>query len=142
MIPLVDDMMASRMVDATSTAGTPSLRSFYYRNQFSVESVPNAGSFIRPSAPLYFGRSFLAALAMKYVETEHGSRTPEKIVLGSSNGAIEVEAVGLDKVRRNLGNLHRLRLVSLDCELVASADAEGDVLAACPSEISGHLLTL
>lgn len=72
---------------------------------------------------------------MKYVEAERGSVTLEKVVLGSSNGAIEVEAVGLDKVRRNLGNLDRLREVSLDCELVATGDAKGDILATCMSEI-------
>lgn len=74
----------------------------------------------------------------KYVEAEHGSVTLEKVVLGSSNGAIAVEAVGLDKVRRNLGNLNRLREVSLDCEPVATGDAKGDILATCPSEINGH----
>lgn len=104
--------------------------------------MPNAGSFIRPSAPLSFGRSFLGALTAKYVEAEHGSVTLEKVVLGSSNGAIEVEAVGLDKVRRNLGNLGRLREVSLDCELVATGDAKGDILATCPSEIRGYYILL
>ena len=117
-------------------------QSSYQWNQFSTGSIPNTGSFIRPSAPSSFGRSFLTALAMKYVEAEHGSDTPEKVVLGSSSGAIEVEAVGLDKVRRNLGNLGRLREVSLDCELVATGDAKGDILATCPSEISGYLLAL
>jgi hypothetical protein len=77
---------------------------------------------------------------MKYVEAEHGSVTLEKVVLGSSNGTIEVEAVGLDKVRRNLGNLERLREVSLDCELVATGDAIGDILATCMSKINGYLL--
>lgn len=114
--------------------------SSYQYNQFSTGSMLNAGSFIRPSAYLSFGRSFLTALAMKYVEAEHGSDTPEKVVLGSSNGAIEVEAVGLDKIRQNLGNLSRLREVSLDCELVATGDAKGDILVTCPSELSGYLL--
>lgn len=77
---------------------------------------------------------------MKYVEAEHGPDTLEKVVLGSSNGAIEVEAVGLDKVRRNLGNLGRLREVSLDCELVATGDPKGVILATCPSEISSYFL--
>ncbi|KAG6376309.1 CAP Gly-rich domain-containing protein [Boletus reticuloceps] len=104
--------------------------------------IPDAGSFIRPSAHLSFGRSFLTALTMKYVEAEHGSDTLERVVLGSSNGTIEVEAVGLDKVRRNLGNLGRLREVSLDGELVATGDAKGDIHATCPSETSGYLLAL
>ena len=82
----------------------------------------------------------MTALALKYVEVEHGSVTLEKVVLGSSNGTIEVEAVGLDRVRRNLGNLDRLREVSLDCELVATSDATGDILATCMSKISGCLV--
>ncbi|KAH0830732.1 hypothetical protein J3R83DRAFT_2210 [Lanmaoa asiatica] len=106
--------------------------------------IQNAGSFIRPSAPLSFGRSFLTALTMKYVEAEHGSDTLEKVVLGSSNGAIEVEAVGLDKIRRKLGNLGRLREASLDYELVAIGDAKGDIIAACPNirglDLSASLL--
>lgn len=118
------------------------LWSSYQCNQFSTGSIPNAGSFIRPSAPLSFGRSFLTALTMKYVEAEHGSDTLEKVVLGSSKGTIEVEAVGLDKIRRNLGNLGRLREVSLDYELVATGDAKSDILATCPSEISGYSLAL
>lgn len=77
---------------------------------------------------------------MKYVETEHGSDTLEKVVLGSSNGTIEVEAVGLDRIRRNLGNLERLREASLDRELVATGDAQGSIFATCPSEISGYFL--
>ncbi|KAG8217681.1 hypothetical protein J3R82DRAFT_5834 [Butyriboletus roseoflavus] len=107
--------------------------SSYQYNQISLGSISNAGSFIRPSTSLSFGRSFLTALTMKYVEAEHGSDTLEKVVLGSSDGAIEVEAVGLDKVRRNLGNLGRLREVSLDYELVATGDAKGVILATCPN---------
>ncbi|KAN0077124.1 hypothetical protein V8E55_010979 [Tylopilus felleus] len=95
--------------------------------------IPNSGSFIRPSAPQSFGCSFLTALTLKYVEAEHGPATLETVILGSSNGAIEVEAVGLDKVRRNLGDLGRLREISLNRELVATGDAEGDILATCPN---------
>lgn len=76
---------------------------------------------------------------MKYVEAEHSSVTIEKVILGSSNGVIEVEAIGLNKIRRNLGNLDRLREASLDYELVASGDGKGDILATCPSETSNYL---
>ncbi|KAF8136538.1 hypothetical protein EV363DRAFT_1428919 [Boletus edulis] len=93
--------------------------------------IPDAGSFIRPSAHLSFGRSFLYC-------------THDEVVLGSSNGTIEVEAVGLDRVRRNLGNLGRLREVSLDGELVATGDAKGDIHASCPNirglDLSASLL--
>ncbi|KIJ16977.1 hypothetical protein PAXINDRAFT_132022 [Paxillus involutus ATCC 200175] len=106
--------------------------------------VPNAGSFIRPSASLCFGHSFLTALTTKYIEAEHGSATLEKVTLGSSNGAIEVEAVGLDKIRRNLGALERLREVSLDNELVTTGDP-GKIFGTCPNirglDLSANLLS-
>ncbi|KIK98080.1 hypothetical protein PAXRUDRAFT_824262 [Paxillus rubicundulus Ve08.2h10] len=106
--------------------------------------VPNAGSFIRPSASLCFGKSFLTALTTKYVEAERGSATLEKVILGSSNGAIEVEAVGLDKIRRNLGALERLREVSLDNELVTTGNP-GKILDTCPNirglDLSANLLS-
>ncbi len=56
----------------------------------------------------------------------------EKVILGSSNGAIEVEAVGLDKIRGKLSNVERLREVSLDNEQVASSDPRGKINETCP----------
>lgn len=96
--------------------------------------LPNAGSFIRPSANIFYGRSFLKALASKYVETLHGHDSPETVVLGSSHGAIVVEAVSLDKIRGKLANLARLREVSLDDEYVATCDPPGALQNTCPSE--------
>lgn len=91
----------------------------------------NAGSFIRPAAPgISLGQSFLTALSSKYVEEIHGST--EKLILGSSNGAIEVEAVNLDLIRGNLSRLETLREVSL--EDVASADPAGDVRKKSPGK--------
>lgn len=55
--------------------------------------------------------------------------------MGSSNGAIEVEAVGLDKIRSRLGDLSRLRDVSLDGEAVAWLDPPGKISTACPSSV-------
>jgi tubulin-specific chaperone E len=71
----------------------------------------------------------LAALKAKYVEALQGGN--EMVVLGSSNGAIEVEAVNLDIIRRNLASLENLRAVSLDD--VASAESPGDIAKNCPS---------
>lgn len=97
--------------------------------------VPGAGSFIRPTAPaISFGVSFLNALAAKYIESLHGSNSPERVILGSSNGAIQVEAVGLDKIRSNLSHLERLREVSLDGGDVATPDPPALIKATCPSE--------
>lgn len=97
--------------------------------------VPNSGSFIRPSAPqLDYGRSFLRALVDKYVEVPQGSTGSEYVTLGSSNGAIQVEAVNLDKIRGKFSNLERLREISLDREGVACQDEPGAIRDKCYSE--------
>lgn len=95
--------------------------------------VPNAGSFIRPSPSISYGRSFLNALRTKYIEAQHGTATQEKVILGSSNGAIEVEVVNLDKIRGKFARIERLREISVDFEMVAHADAPGDIRGTCPS---------
>ncbi|KAF8077772.1 hypothetical protein FPV67DRAFT_1402566 [Lyophyllum atratum] len=95
--------------------------------------VQNSGSFIRPSANIFHGRSFLEALASKYIEIPHGSESQESVVLGSSQGAIVVEAVRLDKIRGNLSNLGRLREVSLDNQDVARCDPPGTIRETCPN---------
>ncbi|KAF8823821.1 hypothetical protein HHX47_DHR9000491 [Lentinula edodes] len=95
--------------------------------------VPNAGSFIRPSAQVICGVSFLQALKAKYVEQFHGSASEEKVILGSSNGVIEVKAVNLDKIRSKFANLGRLREVSLENELVSSVDESGLIRETCPN---------
>ncbi|KAJ3889458.1 hypothetical protein GG344DRAFT_51574 [Lentinula edodes] len=95
--------------------------------------VPNAGSFIRPSAQLIRGVSFLQALKAKYVEQFHGSASQEKVILGSSNGVIEVKAVNLDKIRSKFADLGRLREVSLENELVSRVDESGLIRETCPN---------
>ncbi|KAI0647367.1 hypothetical protein C8Q79DRAFT_908297 [Trametes meyenii] len=94
--------------------------------------VPNAGSFIRPSSTVTYGVTFLSALSAKYIELPHGDTSSEKVVLGSSGGAIEVEAVNLDKIRGKLAHLERLREVSLDNECVSQPDPPGDIGRTCP----------
>ncbi|KAI0362453.1 hypothetical protein OH77DRAFT_1467198 [Trametes cingulata] len=94
--------------------------------------VPNSGSFIRPSPAISYGVTFLTALTAKYVENPHGDVLSEKVVLGSSGGAIEVEAVGLDKIRGKLARLESLRQVSLDNERVSGADPPGEIERTCP----------
>jgi hypothetical protein len=101
---------------------------------FPEYRVPNAGSFIRPSQSICYGTSFLQALSSKYIELLHDSKRQEQIVLGSSNGAIQVEAVNLDKIRGKFANLSKLREVSVDSENVATCDPEGEIRKTCPSE--------
>ncbi|KAJ3822625.1 hypothetical protein F5880DRAFT_1613617 [Lentinula raphanica] len=95
--------------------------------------IPNAGSFIRPSNQVLRGISFLQALKAKYIEDFHGSASMEKVTLGSSNGAIEVEAVNLDKIRNKFAKLGRLREVSLENECVSRVDESGSIRETCPN---------
>ncbi|KII88144.1 hypothetical protein PLICRDRAFT_41270 [Plicaturopsis crispa FD-325 SS-3] len=104
------------------------------KRYFSCRYSNNSGSFIRPSASIVYGRSFLQALTAKYVEAPRGAVSQERVLLGSSNGAIEVEAPGLDKIRGKFSNLRRLREVSLDDdEYVATSDPPGEIRNTCPS---------
>ncbi|KAH7923561.1 hypothetical protein BV22DRAFT_1092713 [Leucogyrophana mollusca] len=107
--------------------------------------VPNAGSFIRPSPTIFYGRSFLDALTEKYIEAAHGSASQERVILGSSNGAIEVEVVGMDKIRNKFASLGRLREVSLDNEKVSTCDPVGKIRETCPNvrglDLSASLLS-
>ncbi|KAG1761681.1 hypothetical protein EDD22DRAFT_1031527 [Suillus occidentalis] len=107
--------------------------------------VPHSGSFIRPSPSICYGYTFLQALKNKYVEAVHGTASQEKVVLGSSNGAIEVEAVDLDKIRSKFSNLERLREVSLDYEMVSTGNKPGEILSTCPNirglDLSATLLS-
>lgn len=75
----------------------------------------------------------------KYIEMPHGEAL-EKLILGSSHGAIEVEAVGLDRIRSKLARLERLREVSLDGESVAAADPPGAVADTCSGKCPGNHL--
>ncbi|CAL1705710.1 unnamed protein product [Somion occarium] len=106
--------------------------------------VPNAGSFIRTTAQISYGTSFLTALTEKYIENPRNSSSVEKVILGSSNGAIEVEAVGLDKIRAKLSRLDTLREASLDSRNVATAGSSGDIRRTCPDirglDLSKNLL--
>ncbi|KAF9652922.1 hypothetical protein BDM02DRAFT_3183259 [Thelephora ganbajun] len=101
--------------------------------QYFACAIPGTGSFIRQTPSIKYGITFTRALLSKYIEDLHGSQGQEFVVLGSSNGAIEVEAVNLDKIRNKLSHVEKLREVSLDGENVASADAPGEIGKTCPS---------
>lgn len=103
--------------------------------KFLFFRTKNSGSFIRPSANIQYGVSFLEALTSKYIEALHGSETQEKVLLGSSAGAIEVEAVSLDKIRQKFARVDHLREVSLDNMGVVRGDAPGSISQTCPSEL-------
>ncbi|KAI0306717.1 hypothetical protein B0F90DRAFT_1623181 [Multifurca ochricompacta] len=102
------------------------------KRYFSCLST-SAGSFIRPLPSVQYGKTFLSALIDKYVEQFHGSDTQETVILGSSNGAIQVEAVNLDKIRGKFSDLERLREISLDKENVSGADPPGEIRKKCPN---------
>lgn len=74
------------------------------------------------------------ALLSKYVDLPQSASTVETVILGSSKGAIEVEAPGLNRIRRNLARPEKLREVSLDGEYVSSPGEEGEISEKCPSK--------
>jgi len=97
--------------------------------------VDGAGSFIRNTPAIATGRSFLAAFLEKYVDDLHkATGTVETVTLGSSNGAIRVEAPDLNKIRARLANFSRLREISLDGELVSSAGSAEDLIGKLPGK--------
>ncbi|KAJ7578440.1 outer arm dynein light chain 1 [Mycena floridula] len=107
--------------------------------------IPNSGSFIRPTAVgISYGSEFLEALFGKYIENPHGSQSQETVLLGSSHGNIQVEAVRLDKIRTKFANLDRLREISLDNELVARSSEPGSIRRTLPNvrglDLSSSLL--
>ena len=123
-----------KMAEYISNAGM-SLNCVYAQKGSDGDvSVPGTGSFIRPTASVVHGRSFLQALQSKYVESPQRGSSKETVTLGSSSGAIEVEAVGLDRVRSKLAKLEKLREVSLDGEDMAYADPPGEIGSICPSK--------
>lgn len=56
------------------------------------------------------------------------------VTLGSSQGAIQVEAVSLNKIREKFARLDRLREISLDNANVVRADPRGSISKTCPSK--------
>ena len=111
------------------------LSTVFVKFYLKFSSAPGSGSFIRPSQSISYGCTFLEALSSKYIELLHGEKQKESVVLGSSNGIIEVEAVGLDKVRSKLSNLKNLREVSLDGENIAACDPPGSISKISPSKM-------
>ena len=86
-----------------------------------------AGSFVRPNRPIDSQRSFLEALNAKYAfdgtDPPNGSagKSDHEIVSQTASRQKPVkisgkvaEEVGFDKVRRQLADLHELRIVILD----------------------------
>src|ERR1700749_3411709 len=98
-----------------------------------LDRSSTSGSFIRPTAHgLSLGRSFLEALYEKYTDRSQIQKEavsngqpgqPEMITLGSSKGAIQVEAVDLAKVRRKFARLDRLKEVGLEAEDISTLNA-------------------
>ncbi|KAG8863150.1 hypothetical protein FRB96_009332 [Tulasnella sp. 330] len=95
---------------------------------FACKAGGNPASFIRPSAAnLSYGRPFIEALIGKYVDATEDMKGTEKVILGSSAGAIEVEAPRLASVRHRLANIERLRIVSLDGQEVNGQGDDGAI---------------
>jgi hypothetical protein len=82
---------------------------------------------------LKLGRTFVEALREKYVEEAHDDSSMECIVLGSSDGVIEVEAVNMNKVRGKFARLDTLKEVGMEGYLIKSAGPPGEIAATSPS---------
>ncbi|KAF2274551.1 RNI-like protein [Westerdykella ornata] len=93
-----------------------------------ISNNPTAGSFVRPTRKFDTPRSFVEALKAKYaseysedpdVQIVFVQADPNKDTLSQQNRPIrisgkEVEEVGFDKIRKQLADLHELRIVILD----------------------------
>ncbi|KAF8323089.1 RNI-like protein, partial [Clavulina sp. PMI_390] len=86
--------------------------------------VPHSASFVRYSPnTISLGTNFLSALFAKYVDDEFFNSS---VMLGSSNGLIEVEAPNLDRVRKKVADIQKLKEISLDEEGVAGCESDED----------------
>jgi dynactin complex subunit len=98
-------------------------------------SSPTGASFLRSSAPsLVRGRTFIAALRDKYIEEKHDESGIESITLGSSDGAIAVEAVNMNKVRNKFARLDTLKEVGLENYMISRAGSPGEISQTSPSK--------
>lgn len=68
------------------------------------------------------------------MDSDHTGAT-ESIILGSSDGAIEVEAVNMNKVRGKFARLDTLKEVGLENYMIKSSGKKGDIAAICPSKL-------
>nr|CAG8580149.1 9038_t:CDS:10 [Entrophospora candida] len=83
-------------------------------------SVPNSGSFIRPSPKIHFGRNL-------------------DTIYWAGNTKIEVEAIGWEKIRRKQRQLDRLTEVGLSFERISNAGKPGEIETTCPNIIDLNL---
>ena len=99
-----------------------------------MPSSPTGASFLRSDAhSLKLGRTFVEALRDKYIEENHDDSSVERIVLGSSDGTIEVEAINMNKVRGKFARLDSLKEVGMEGYLIKNAGLPGEIAATCPS---------
>ncbi|CAJ0923171.1 14688_t:CDS:10 [Entrophospora sp. SA101] len=76
-------------------------------------SVPNSGSFIRPSPKIHFGCNL-------------------DTIYWAGNTKIEVEAIGWEKICRKQRQLDRLTEVGLSFERISNAGKPGEIETTCP----------
>lgn len=107
-----------------------------------------AASFVRPTRPTDKPLSFIAALKLKYASDGSGDAKSAAAHIMSQiviSGKV-AEEVGFDKIRRQQGQIHELKVVILDGERVAFAREEGEpgIGETCPSitqlDLSRNLL--
>lgn len=99
--------------------------SFRFIDFAGLSKHPTAGSFVRPTRNSDPPRSFVGALKAKYASEDFEDPDVEIVFVGSERRPVkksqpirfsgkEAEEVGFDKIRKQLANLHELRIVILD----------------------------
>ncbi|TPX40833.1 hypothetical protein SeLEV6574_g06383, partial [Synchytrium endobioticum] len=76
--------------------------------KYFITKHPNAGSFIKPSSKIKFGRSYLAAVQTKYIFNDED----ELANMGDWGGKV-VEAIGWEKIKRKQKTLSWLQEVNV-----------------------------
>jgi tubulin-specific chaperone E len=105
-----------------------------------VSKQPTAGSFVRPTRKSDAPRSFVEALKAKYASEEFEDPDVQIVFTTHNSGkdistqqrrpirisGKEAEEVGFDKIRKQLANLHELRIVILDGLYMARPDVRSE----------------
>ncbi len=97
-------------------------------HQIGISQKPKAGSFVRPSRPADISLTFVDAIRRKYASeiTNDGTNTQGHVAGDESDIRISgktVEKVGFEKVRKQLADLQKLRIVILDGLCIARPQA-------------------
>lgn len=90
--------------------------------QIGLSDESNPASFVRPTRPRDYPRSFVSSLRAKYagfVDVQDRDPSPEEEIRVSGK---TVEEIGFEKIARQQAQLEELRIVVLDGQLIAAPE--------------------